>query len=246
MRAAGGSNIGLVATSDGNIGVVGTSNSYIGVAGNSTSSLGVRGISTNGSGVLGISGSSSGVAGQSTSGYGVYGASTSSYAGWFDGPLYASSASASIKSFRIDHPLDPANQVLMHSCVESNERKLVYDGVVTTDAKGEASIELPAWFGALNADLRYQLTPIGDARAWISATVKSNRFSLKTDQPQTEVCWQVTGIRQDAYSKAHPLVVEAAKTGKEKGKYFNPIEHGQPASAGVDYEMQLKAKAVHP
>jgi hypothetical protein len=34
---------------------------------------------------------------------------------------------------------------------------------VTTDANGEAVVELPEWFEALNRDFRYQLTPIGGA-----------------------------------------------------------------------------------
>jgi len=95
------------------------------------------------------------VRGDSTTGHGVYGGSGSGYAGYFAGALYANSAHANDKAFRIDHPLDPANKVLMHSCVESNERKLVYDGVVITDAAGEATVELPGYFGALNRDVRY-------------------------------------------------------------------------------------------
>jgi hypothetical protein len=39
--------------------------------------------------------------------------------------------------------------------------KNVYDGVVTLDYKGEAVIELPDWFGALNKDFRYQLSATG-------------------------------------------------------------------------------------
>jgi hypothetical protein len=45
--------------------------------------------------------------------------------------------------------------------VESPDMKNVYDGVVTLDDNGEAEIELPDWFGALNKDFRYQLTAIG-------------------------------------------------------------------------------------
>ena len=60
-------------------------------------------------------------------------------------------------SFKIDHPLDPANKYLCHSFVESPDMKNVYDGVVVLDRKGKAEIELPDWFGALNKDFRYQL-----------------------------------------------------------------------------------------
>ena len=41
----------------------------------------------------------------------------------------------------------------------------VYNGNVTLDSKGEATVELPDYFGALNRDYRYQLTPIGASRA---------------------------------------------------------------------------------
>ena len=64
-------------------------------------------------------------------------------------------------SFKIDHPLDPANKYLCHSFVESPDMKNVYDGIVVLDRKGKAEIELPDWFGALNKDFRYQLTAIG-------------------------------------------------------------------------------------
>jgi len=67
-------------------------------------------------------------------------------------------------SFRIDHPQDPAGKYLSHSFVESPDMKNVYDGVVTTDARGAAAVELPDWFETLNRDFRYQLTPIAAAR----------------------------------------------------------------------------------
>ena len=74
--------------------------------------------------------------------------------------------------------------------------------------------------------------------------MKQNHFVIATSEPDTKVSRQVTGVCQDAYSKAHPLVVEASKTGREKGRYLNPIEHGQPASAGAAYELQAQARAL--
>jgi hypothetical protein len=37
-----------------------------------------------------------------------------------------------------------------------------------------------------------------------------------------KVSWQVTGIRQDAWEKAHPMTVEVAKPAREQGYYLNP------------------------
>jgi hypothetical protein len=65
-----------------------------------------------------------------------------------------------VASGKTDHPLDAANRVLRHSFVESPERKDLYDGVAVCDAKGEVVATPPAWFDALNAELRYERTPI--------------------------------------------------------------------------------------
>ena len=48
-----------------------------------------------------------------------------------------------------------------------------------------------------------------------------------------KISWQVTGARQDAYAKAHPLQVEQDKTGEERGKYLNPIEYGKTVREGI-------------
>jgi hypothetical protein len=147
-------------------------------------------------------------------------------------------------AFKIDHPLDPANKYLNHSGVESPDMKNIYDGVVTTDARGNASVNLPDWFGALNRDFRYQLTVIGEfAQAIISEKIKGNQFSIMTDKPNIEVSWQVTGIRQDDYANAHRIPLEEKKTGKEFGKYLHPIEHGVSETLGIQYEMTQKLEA---
>jgi hypothetical protein len=43
----------------------------------------------------------------------------------------------------------------------------------------------------------------------------------------------VTGVRHDAYAKAHPLVVEQAKNSRERGLYKHPELYGQPLTKGI-------------
>jgi hypothetical protein len=132
--------------------------------------------------------------------------------------------SKSAGSFKIDHPLDPANKVLSHSFVESPDMMNVYNGNAVLDAKGEAWVELPAWFEALNRDFRYQLTAIGGPgpNLHVADKVKGNRFRIAGGTAGLEVSWQVTGIRQDGYAKLHPIVVEEDKPAAERGTYLCP------------------------
>jgi hypothetical protein len=120
--------------------------------------------------------------------------------------------SAGTKDFKIDDPLDPDHKFLYHASVESSEMMDMYTGNVTTDAHGDAVVQLPAWFQALNRDFRYQLTVIGQfAQAIVAQEIRNNRFTIKTDKAKVKVSWQVTGVRHDAYAKAHPLQVEVDK-----------------------------------
>ena len=224
-----------------------TSSGGVGVYGFSGGGNGVRGQSTSNDGVLGTSTGLAGVAGVSVTGNGIYGESTSGYAGYFAGWAHVTGTlSKGAGSFIIDHPLDPARKTLSHSFVESPDMLNIYNGTVTTDANGKATVTLPAWFGALNKDVRYQLTTIGSfARATISAKVKDNRFSITTDQPSIEVSWQVTGIRQDAYANANRIPVESDKPAAERGTYLHPAAHGKPESAGRHYaERERRREAA--
>ena len=101
-------------------------------------------------------------------------------------------------SFQIDHPLDPKNKYLYHSFVESPDMKNVYDGNITTDEHGLATVKMPDYFEALNRDFRYQLTVIGDfAQVVIAKKIANNQFVIKTNKPGVEVSWQVTAIHKD-------------------------------------------------
>jgi hypothetical protein len=139
--------------------------------------------------------------------------------------------------FKIDHPVDPENRYLCHSGVESDEMKNVYDGETTLDADGSAVVELPDWFEALNERFRYQLTPIGAAapNLHVSSPLSGNAFTIAGGPAGGTVCWQVTGVRHDAYAVAHPLVVEAEKVDAERGLYRTPEAFGEPASRGIGF-----------
>jgi hypothetical protein len=201
---------------------------------------GVYGSSGGGPNTAGVHGrgtgpNSTGVWGQGPGGQGP------NVAGYFSGNLYVTGT----KSFKIDHPLDPANKYLVHFCVESDEVLNTYSGNVVLDANGEAWVELPAYFEALNKDFRYQLTAIGapGPNLYIAQKIWGNRFKIAGGTPGMEVSWQVTGIRNDPYLKAHPAQVEVEKTGKERGKYIHPKEYGVSETLGIEYEAYQKMEA---
>jgi hypothetical protein len=126
-------------------------------------------------------------------------------------------------SFKIDHPLDPANKYLYHSFVESPDMMDVYNGSVTTDKSGMATVNMPDYFDSLNRDFRYQLTAIGTfAQATVAKEILNNQFVIRTSKPGVKVSWQVTGIRQDAYANAHRIQVEEEKPPRERGHYLHP------------------------
>jgi hypothetical protein len=249
-----GSDIGLVVRSSDRVGVF-SSGAIEGLQGYSLTGNGVQGwtdtASWGGSGVWGEASKdrtygvygkntvATGVYGRSDSGYGVYGQSDSYYAGYFLGLVHVNGhLSKSSGSFKIDHPLDLANKYLNHSFVESPDMKNIYDGVAVLDANGEAWVELPAWFEALNKDFRYQLTPIGapGPNLYIAQEIQNNRFQIAGGTPGMKVSWQVTGIRHDPWAVAHPIPVEEDKPAEERGTYLRPVEHGQPETSGLDYQ----------
>jgi len=149
----------------------------------------------------------------------------------FEGDVFVDGTlSANTKEFKIDHPLDPANKYLVHASVESSEMMNIYSGNVTTDELGLATVTLPDWFQAENTDFRYQLTVVDErfAQAVISKKIANNQFTIHTNATNVQVSWQITAVRQDAYAKAHPMVVEQLKGDKERGFYQHPELYGQP------------------
>ena len=176
-----------------------------------------------------------------TTSYGLYAAAsggTINYAGYFGGNVNVTGTiSKGGGSFKIDHPLDPTNKYLYHSFVESPDMMNIYNGNVITDGSGYAKVTMPDWFEALNKDFRYQLTVIGDfAQAIIAQKVQGNQFAIRTDKPNIEVSWQVTGIRKDAFAEKNRIPIEEMKKGDEVGKYIHPEVYGLPETMSIDYE----------
>ena len=155
--------------------------------------------------------------------------------GFFGGNLTVTGTlSKGSGSFKIDHPLDPGHKYLSHSFVESPDMMNVYNGNLVTNRRGVAVVTLPDYFEALNRDFRYQLTVIGQfAQAIVLRKIKENRFVIKTDKPNIEVSWQVTGIRHDAYANAYRIPVEEQKAPGEQGHYLHPEVFGATPEARV-------------
>jgi hypothetical protein len=196
------------------------------------SGTGVAGVSLSdgGYGVFGLNRGSGGWR------IGVYGDAYPGYAGLFKGTVFVEGTlNKSGGSFVIDHPQDPANKTLEHSFVEAPERLNVYRGNVTLDANGRATVRMPGYFKALNVDYSYQLTPMGAPapELHVASGIARGSFRIAGGAPSQQVCWQVTGVRQDAWAQKHPLRVERAKKRKDRGKYLNPEAFGKPRSEAI-------------
>jgi len=190
------------------------------VQGRSRSHVGVEGSSVDGTAIFA----------ESQNGVAIWGqAHAGPFAGLFIGDVrVVGNLSKSGGGFTIDHPLSPTEKYLNHSFVESPERKNIYDGIIELDADGDAIVELPTWFEALNQDFRYQLTPIGAPapNLHVSHPVRDGRFHVAGGAPGQSVCWQLTGVRADAWAKENRLEVESKKSTADRGHYLHPKVHG--------------------
>lgn len=129
----------------------------------------------------------------------------------------------------IDHPLDPKNKLLYHSFVESPDAMNQYTGVATLDAGGDAIVQLPDYFEALNMKFTYQFFPLREAmpNLYIKQKIQNNTFVIGGGSPGGEISWMVTGIRHDPYILAHPIIPEVEKGPRQivdKGEcIFEPL-----------------------
>ncbi|MFM9994466.1 MAG: hypothetical protein ACKVU4_01550 [Phycisphaerales bacterium] len=219
-----------------------------GVSGSATASTGlshgghfVAGSSI-GRGVAGIALASTGA------NYGVYGSTASTdpnaFAVWGSGRLGASGT----KSFRIDHPADPAGKYLLHYSSEAPEPQNFYNGIVTLDGTGAAVVTLPDYFAGVNKDPRYQLTAVGAPMPLLHVAERVDPSALASNGPCSfriaggapggEVSWEVKAIRNDAWVRTHGAPTEIDKPAEERGTYLHPDLFGQPVEKRTGYQPE--------
>ena len=135
------------------------------------------------------------------------------------------------KVTKMKHP-NKSNQYLQHSSIDANELLNIYSGNTTTNANGTATVQLPSYIQAYNTDFRYQLSAVGSfAQAIVAKEIANNRFVIRTNEPNTKVSWQITGVRNDAYAQENPLEAAVPKAHKDQGtpiydasqKAFTPV-----------------------
>jgi hypothetical protein len=97
----------------------------------------------------------------------------------------------------------------------------------------------------MNKSFRYQLTVMGrsfaQAIVWKEIAKGGRTFQIRTNQPNVKVSWQVTGVRNDAYARAHPFKVIQSK-GEHAGEYLHPELFGHPRATPLGQDGPTLAK----
>jgi hypothetical protein len=183
-----GSGDGVFGYAPSGVGVHGSSSSGEGVHGHSSSGDGVHGSSGTGDGVHGFSTSGFGVHGFSQSSNGVYGASGTGNAGYFNGNVVITG------SLSVTDCTGCVRAPLKSEAVRPSGAARAYDGMVTTNKHGFATVAMPGSFPGAGRTFRYQLTIVGHsfAQAIVWTPMSSGRFTIRTNRPRTRVSWQVT------------------------------------------------------
>ncbi|HEY3290678.1 MAG TPA: hypothetical protein VGK87_11175 [Anaerolineae bacterium] len=240
VLATSSSGSGLVASSNGGYGITTTSTTGFGLYATSGGNGGIAaiyGLNTGGGyAVSGVSGNIGVFAQNNINGMTAYlGAGCCAADLYGNVNVTGDFNVTGAKHFIIDDPLDPANKTLQHAAIESPSALNFYNGSVILDAKGEATVQLPAYFNAINKDYQYQLTSIGapGTGLYIAEEIKDNHFKIAGGTPGAKVSWQVTGVRNDPWAVQHPENAEKDKPVSERGYYLYPQGYGQPVTMTI-------------
>lgn len=162
----------------------------------------------------------------SSNSVGIY-ASGATFAGDFRGNVSVSGIlSKGGGSFLIDNPLNPKEENLQHSFVESPEMRNLYYGQAET-VNGRVEITLPEWWQALNgkdkAEYNYQMTPMGKwCNLYVAEEIENNKFAVGTNDGNCKFSWQVSAIRHDAFAEKNRIPVVTEKEASQKGACIHP------------------------
>jgi hypothetical protein len=183
--------------------------------------------------------------------YGIYSScwgGEKNYAGYFDGNVFVGGElSKTSGSFLIDHPLDPYNQTLRHSFVESPEELCLYRGKVSLDANGKADVEMPHYFAELTheEEATVLLTCIG-INPFMASYEWIHDFKAFTayGQPHGQLSYLVMANRDDPSIRVLRRPVEENKPEHQLGILLFPQAYGQPAPASdLDRVVTLRSDA---
>jgi hypothetical protein len=178
-------------------------------------------------------------------GYGVLGQGN-----WYGVYANGNLGASGVKSFMIDHPLDPENKYLRHFSMESPEVLNYYRGTALLNANGEAVIQLPAYFQSINQNISYHLTPVGAPTVLYVATEMnaSGEFKIAGGNPGQKICWNVVADRNDAFVQQNPqsITVEPVKRAADQGHYLQPELYGQPKEKGTFERYKVEPEKVQP
>ena len=87
---------------------------------------------------------------------------------------------------------------MAHSTKPTAPESASYHGEVWTDARGYATVRLPAEARQLEPPLEYELRDLEPpTSARITAELEDGRFTIATDQPHVKVAWRISGRRQE-------------------------------------------------
>ena len=82
---------------------------------------------------------------------------------------------------------------MARSLNRSAAETIAYHGEVWTDARGYATVRLPAEAGPLEPPLEYELRDLEPpSNARVTAELKDGRFTIATEQPHVKVAWRVS------------------------------------------------------
>jgi hypothetical protein len=73
-----------------------------------------------------------------------------------------------------------------------------FHGEVWTDARGYATVRLPAEADALQPPLEYELRDLEpQSSARVTAELKEGRFAIATNQPHVKVAWRISRRKEE-------------------------------------------------